>query len=136
AVREPDDERVAEVRPSGEDLVVRLPLTAGETRGVCLEWGAARPRELRPEEIEREHAATVQFWRSWLARSTYRGRGREVVQRSAGTLKRMSQESSGALVAAATAALLEQVGGERNWDYRYTWVRDGSFSVHALLGLG
>ena len=136
AVRAPDDERLAEVRPSGEDLLVRLPLSAGQTRGVVLEWGAGRPREVRPEEIEREHAATVQFWRSWLARSTYRGRWREMVQRSAITLKLMTYAPTGALVAAPTAALPEQVGGERNWDYRYTWVRDASFSVRALLGLG
>jgi GH15 family glucan-1,4-alpha-glucosidase len=136
AVRAPDDERVAEVRPSGEDLLVRLPLSAGQTRGVIMEWGAGRPREVRPEEIEREHAATVQFWRDWLSRSTYRGRWREMVQRSAIALKLMTYAPTGALVAAPTAALPEQVGGERNWDYRYTWVRDASFSVRALLGLG
>ena len=136
AVRAPEDDQLAEVRPSGEDLLLRLPLSAGQTRGVVLEWGAGRPREIRPEEIEREHAATVQFWRSWLARSTYQGRWREMVQRSAITLKLMTYAPTGALVAAPTAALPEQVGGERNWDYRYTWVRDASFSVRALLGLG
>jgi GH15 family glucan-1,4-alpha-glucosidase len=136
AVRAADDERLAQVQPSGEDLVIRLPLSAGQTRGVILEWGAGRPEEVRPEEIEREHAATVAFWRLWLARSTYRGRWREMVQRSAITLKLMTYAPTGALVAAPTAALPEQVGGERNWDYRYTWVRDASFSVRALLGLG
>jgi GH15 family glucan-1,4-alpha-glucosidase len=136
AVRAPDDERIAQVRPSGEDLLLRLPLSAGQTRGVIMEWGTGRPEEVRPEQIEREHATTVEFWRSWLARSTYRGRWREMVQRSAIALKLMTYAPSGALVAAPTAALPEQVGGERNWDYRYTWVRDASFSVRALLGLG
>ena len=136
AVRAPDDDRLAEVRPSGEDLLLRLPLSAGQTRGVVLDWGAGRPQEVTPEQVEREHAATVQFWRSWLARSTYRGRWREMVQRSAIALKLMTYAPTGALVAAPTAALPEQVGGERNWDYRYTWVRDASFSVRALLGLG
>ena len=79
---------------------------------------------------------TARFWRGWLAGSTYRGRWREMVNRSAITLKLMTYAPSGALVAAPTAALPEQIGGERNWDYRYTWIRDASFSVHALLGLG
>src|SRR5262249_4589037 len=81
-------------------------------------------------------ADTVDFWKQWLARSTYRGRWREAVQRSAITLKLMTYAPTGALVAAPTAGLPEQVGGERNWDYRFTWVRDASFSVYALLGLG
>jgi len=79
---------------------------------------------------------TVRFWRSWLAQSSYAGRWRQTVQRSAITLKLMTYAPSGGLVAAPTAALPEQIGGERNWDYRYTWIRDASFSVYSLLGLG
>jgi GH15 family glucan-1,4-alpha-glucosidase len=79
---------------------------------------------------------TVRFWHDWLARSTYVGRWREMVHRSAITLKLMTYAPTGGLVAAPTAGLPEQVGGERNWDYRYTWVRDASFSVLALLRLG
>src|SRR5256885_9794564 len=79
---------------------------------------------------------TVWFWRSWLARSAYTGRWRETVERSAITLKLMTYAPTGGLVAAPTMGLPEQVGGERNWDYRYTWVRDASFSVYALLRLG
>ena len=81
-------------------------------------------------------SSTEAFWHRWLERSTYRGRWREAVERSAITLKLMTYAPSGGLVAAPTAGLPEQVGGSRNWDYRYTWVRDGSFSVYALLGLG
>ena len=72
----------------------------------------------------------------WLHQSTYTGRWREMVHRSAITLKLMTYAPTGAPVAAPTAGLPEQVGGERNWDYRYTWIRDGSFSIYALLGLG
>src|SRR5437762_3103204 len=79
---------------------------------------------------------TVEYWKAWLHKSTYRGRWREAVARSAMTLKLMTYAPTGALVAAPTAGLPEQVGGERNWDYRFTWVRDASFSVYALLGLG
>ena len=79
---------------------------------------------------------TARFWRGWLGRSTYRGRWREQVDRSAITLKLMTYAPTGALVAAPTAGLPELVGGERNWDYRFTWIRDGSFSIHALLGPG
>jgi GH15 family glucan-1,4-alpha-glucosidase len=94
------------------------------------------PRTMTPEELLAMFTDTARFWRGWLARSTYRGRWREMVGRSAITLKLMTYAPSGALVAAPTAGLPEQVGGERNWDYRYTWIRDGSFSIHALLGLG
>ena len=79
---------------------------------------------------------TRDFWRGWIGRSTYKGRWREMVERSAMTLKLMTYAPTGALVAAPTAGLPEQVGGERNWDYRFTWVRDASFSVYALLGSG
>ena len=74
------------------------------------------------------------FWRGWLHRSSYTGRWREMVARSAITLKLMTYAPTGRSVAAPTTGLPEQVGGERNWDYRYTWIRDGSFSVYALLG--
>jgi GH15 family glucan-1,4-alpha-glucosidase len=89
-----------------------------------------------------EHAAaeafsrTVRYWRGWLARSRYRGRWREMVHRSALTLKLLTYRPTGALIAAPTTSLPEGIGGERNWDYRYTWIRDGAFSLYALLRLG
>jgi GH15 family glucan-1,4-alpha-glucosidase len=136
-VREPEDERLAEVRLGDGDLHATVAMEAGQTRGVVLEWGGSdQPREIRPAEIRALFRQTVSFWRSWVSRSTYRGRWREAVQRSAITLKLMTYAPSGGLVAAPTAGLPEQVGGERNWDYRFTWVRDASFSVHALLKLG
>jgi GH15 family glucan-1,4-alpha-glucosidase len=111
-------------------------LREGQTGGVVLEWMGGPPRRVAPGEVQRLAKETEQFWRGWLHRSTYRGRWREMVTRSAMTLKLMTYAPSGALVAAPTTGLPEQAGGERNWDYRYTWIRDGSFSVYALLGLG
>jgi GH15 family glucan-1,4-alpha-glucosidase len=111
-------------------------LREGETGGVVLEWMGGTPRRYTLGEVQELIEETAQFWRSWLQRSTYTGRWRDVVARSAMTLKLMTYRPTGAIVAAPTTGLPEQAGGERNWDYRYTWVRDGSFSIYALLGLG
>jgi GH15 family glucan-1,4-alpha-glucosidase len=108
----------------------------GETGGVVLESNGGTPRRVTPEQARRLEDETAQFWRDWVHRSTYAGRWREMVARSAMTLKLMTYAPTGAPVAAPTTGLPEQAGGERNWDYRYTWIRDGSFSIYALLGLG
>jgi GH15 family glucan-1,4-alpha-glucosidase len=79
---------------------------------------------------------TVNFWRSWVARSTYGGRWREMVHRSALTLKLLTSRQHGSIVAAPTFGLPETIGGGRNWDYRYTWIRDSSFTVYGLMRLG
>ena len=79
---------------------------------------------------------TEQFWRRWLSQCTYRGRWREMVQRSALTLKLLTFEPTGAIVAAPTCSLPESVGGERNWDYRYTWIRDAAFTLYGLMRIG
>jgi GH15 family glucan-1,4-alpha-glucosidase len=122
-----------------EDGTIRVVVDAeeGDDGALILETGSdAAPRMVSREEIWQLYAQTRDFWRGWVGRSTYRGRWREQVERSAITLKLMTYAPSGALIAAPTAGLPEQVGGERNWDYRYTWIRDASFSVHALLSLG
>ncbi len=80
--------------------------------------------------------STVGFWRRWLSKCTYSGRWREVVERSALTLKLLSFEPTGAIVAAPTCSLPESIGGQRNWDYRYTWIRDAAFTVYGLLRVG
>jgi GH15 family glucan-1,4-alpha-glucosidase len=136
-VREPDDERLARVTHSDTDVHAEITLTAGQMRGVVMETGGdAGPQPLRPAEVWRLYDDTLAFWKSWLGQSTYHGRWREMVDRSAITLKLLTYRPSGGIVAAPTAALPEQLGGERNWDYRYTWIRDASFSVYSLLGLG
>jgi GH15 family glucan-1,4-alpha-glucosidase len=94
------------------------------------------PRRYSEDETREAFENTVGYWRGWLAQSRYQGRWREMVHRSALTLKLLTYAPTGAIVAAATTSLPEGIGGERNWDYRFTWIRDAAFSVYALLRLG
>jgi GH15 family glucan-1,4-alpha-glucosidase len=120
----------------GDGLRATRTLRAGESGGVVLESMGGQPRRMSVDELDRLEQETANFWRAWVHKSSYTGRWREMVTRSAITLKLMIYAPTGAPVAAPTTGLPEQVGGERNWDYRYTWIRDGSFSLYALLGLG
>lgn len=79
---------------------------------------------------------TVHYWRNWLKKCTYQGRWREMVYRSALTLKLLTFQPTGAIVASPTCSLPEEIGGKRNWDYRYTWIRDAAFTVYAFLRIG
>lgn len=88
------------------------------------------------EEAEDRFRETVDYWRRWVGGGTYRGRWRETVERSALTLKLLTYEPTGAIVAAPTTSLPETIGGHRNWDYRYTWVRDAAFTIYAFLRVG
>ncbi|MEM9904520.1 MAG: glycoside hydrolase family 15 protein [Cyanobacteria bacterium P01_D01_bin.44] len=101
-----------------------------------IESGAGCGLPISPEQATDLFKHTVQYWRRWLARSTYQGRWREMVERSALTLKMLTFEPTGAIVAAPTCSLPEELGGERNWDYRYTWIRDAAFTLTALLRIG
>ncbi|MCZ7376478.1 glycoside hydrolase family 15 protein [Micromonospora sp. WMMC250] len=128
---------VRDVRRDAEGVSASFTLNEGDIGGVSLETACPHaPRALSTEEACELLAQTRDYWRRWLSGSRYTGRWREMVDRSAMTLKLMTYAPTGALVAAPTAGLPEQVGGQRNWDYRYTWIRDASFSVHALLRLG
>ena len=120
------------------DVTAEFKLAEGESAVFALDEASsdAGPRACSGEEAEELLAATVKFWRNWLSASRYRGRWREVVHRSALTLKLLTYAPTGAIVAAPTTSLPEQMGGERNWDYRYVWVRDAAFCVYALLRLG
>ena len=125
------------VERAGDGLRATLTLREGESgRGMVLESMGGEPRSIDPAELDRMADDTAAYWKSWLGRSTYTGRWREMVSRSAMTLKLLTYEPTGAPVAAATFGLPEQAGGERNWDYRFTWVRDGSLTMHALANLG
>jgi GH15 family glucan-1,4-alpha-glucosidase len=92
--------------------------------------------ELDEDEAETAFRQTVAYWRQWLRQCRYAGRWREMVERSALALKLMTYAPSGAIVAAPTCSLPEGIGGERNWDYRYTWIRDSAFTIYAFLRLG
>jgi pentatricopeptide repeat protein len=127
----------ANVKRSGDGLRATFTLREGDSaRGVVLESGGGRPKRQPSAELDRLADDTAAYWKRWIGRSSYTGRWREMVDRSAMTLKLMTYEPTGAPVAAPTLGLPEQAGGERNWDYRFTWIRDGSLTMHALAGLG
>jgi GH15 family glucan-1,4-alpha-glucosidase len=122
----------------GGDVRARIELRAGQTATFVLD--RVEPGELpvaySDSDITGEFEATVAFWRGWLRGSRYGGRWREMVHRSALALKLLTYAPTGAIVAAPTTSLPEQLGGARNWDYRYTWMRDAAFTLYALLRLG
>lgn len=122
----------------GLDARADFKLAEGESAVFALDQvgGPVEPRGCARTEAESQFDVTVAYWRRWLSQSQYRGRWREMVHRSALTLKLLTYAPTGAIVAAPTTSLPEQIGGERNWDYRYVWVRDAAFCVYALLRLG
>ncbi len=91
---------------------------------------------LTPDQAEDLFRRTVAYWRGWIGKCRYTGRWREIVHRSALALKLLTYEPTGAIVAAPTCSLPEGVGGARNWDYRFTWIRDAAFTVYAFIRLG
>ncbi|HKT13525.1 MAG TPA: glycoside hydrolase family 15 protein [Terriglobia bacterium] len=134
-------------------IASRLPLRSNGNGGVTAEFtlgedesavfllqamppgaGCGKPiEESREDEL---FQSTVNYWRHWLSRCRYKGRWREMVYRSALVLKLLTFHPTGAIVAAPTCSLPERFGGERNWDYRYTWIRDAAFALYALMRLG
>ncbi|MCP2168553.1 glycoside hydrolase family 15 protein [Goodfellowiella coeruleoviolacea] len=123
---------------SGVDVRADFKLLEGESAVFALDRVGENvlPRGCACTEAEQQFVATVEFWRRWLSGSHYRGRWRETVHRSALVLKLLTYAPTGAIVAAATTSLPERIGGDRNWDYRYSWTRDAAFCVYALLRLG
>ncbi|MGD3108838.1 glycoside hydrolase family 15 protein [Streptomyces sp. YGL11-2] len=126
------------VEINGPDACSSFTLAEGEVAVFALDriGNGVEPRSCAVLEAEQLFGATVRYWRAWLSHSRYRGRWREMVHRSALTLKLLTYAPTGAIVAAPTTSLPEQIGGERNWDYRYAWVRDAAFCIYALLRLG
>ncbi len=131
------DVRLGE-RPGGA-AGARFALGEGERATFVLtelEDERAPDRPPSPAEFEGLLRETMDYWRRWLSQSTYHGRWREVVHRSALVLKLMVYDPTGALVAAPTMGLPESIGAERNWDYRYTWLRDAALTLYALIYIG
>lgn len=127
------------LQQDGDGVVGDFVLKEGQSASFRLSAQEAQSPHLdclSEEQAEQEFRDTVAYWRQWLRRSTYNGRWREMVHRSALALKLMTFEPTGAIVAAPTCSLPEGIGGERNWDYRYTWIRDASFTLYAFMRLG
>jgi GH15 family glucan-1,4-alpha-glucosidase len=131
-------ESVIPLQPTQSGVSCEFTLLPGETATFLLEQVPETyvPRAYSEEETREAFDQTVAYWRQWLAQSRYQGRWREMVHRSALTLKLLVYQPTGAIVAAPTTSLPEWIGGPRNWDYRYTWIRDASFSLYALLRIG
>jgi GH15 family glucan-1,4-alpha-glucosidase len=127
------------LQTDGGGVVSRFKLEAGESVTFLLqEVDSGESYQLHLSDVECEAAfrATIAYWRHWISGCKYSGRWREIVERSALALKLLTYEPTGAIVAAPTCSLPEGIGGERNWDYRYTWIRDSAFTMYALLRLG
>ena len=122
---------------AGDGVVQRFHLKAGEVAWFVFTEDCEDARKpLVVEDLEDLFHETSQYWRDWIAKSNYTGRWREVVNRSALVLKLLTDREYGSIVAAPTFGLPEKIGGERNWDYRFTWLRDSSFSMYAMMRLG
>jgi GH15 family glucan-1,4-alpha-glucosidase len=119
-------------------VIADFSLSTGEKATFMLEYmNDHRKDEFDLEKFADESLfATINYWKEWVRRSNYNGRWTEVVNRSALVLKMMTSQKFGSIVAAPTFGLPEEIGGVRNWDYRYTWIRDASFTVYTLLKLG
>ncbi|HEY3229621.1 MAG TPA: trehalase-like domain-containing protein, partial [Roseiflexaceae bacterium] len=127
------------LKRDGDRVSAEFTLQEGETATFALREiapGASCDIALSDIEVAGLFRNTVEFWHRWLAKCTYRGRWREMVHRSALALKLLTYEPTGAIVAAPTCSLPEGIGGERNWDYRYTWIRDAAFTLYGLLRIG
>lgn len=125
------------LRHCGSGVCAEFTLSEVKGRSFALyEIQEGSAHTLTEPESERLFQEAAAYWRQWISKSTYHGRWREMVNRSALALKLLTYEPTGAIVAAPTCSLPETLGGARNWDYRYTWIRDGAFTVYSLLRIG
>jgi GH15 family glucan-1,4-alpha-glucosidase len=124
------------LRQHSQDAISDFSLESGTM--ATFVFGELRPQGQAPEMqfVTQRFHETVRFWKTWVAKSHYKGRWREMVHRSALLLKLLISREHGSLIAAPTFSLPEHLGGVRNWDYRFTWLRDASFTLYALIRLG
>jgi GH15 family glucan-1,4-alpha-glucosidase len=120
----------------GGDAVAVFRLKTDESAFFVLDDAHTADQIRTAAQVAESFKGTLNYWRNWVSRSRYAGRWRETVNRSALSLKLLVSQEFGSLVAAPTFGLPEVIGGVRNWDYRYTWVRDASFTIYALMRLG
>ena len=126
-----------EARIEGDAICGRFDLDEGSSALLVLAAAHQEPLVFpRRGDVEARLDATIRFWREWATTRRYAGRWHEAVIRSALALKLLFHSPSGAIAAAATASLPEEIGGGRNWDYRFCWVRDSAFTLDALLRVG
>jgi GH15 family glucan-1,4-alpha-glucosidase len=128
----------ADVEFHGENFtsVSDFDIAEGEFRHFVLTWSPSHLPPLEPIDPEPALASTEEFWRTWASRCTYRGEWPGMVQRSLLTLKALTYGPTGGIVAAPTTSLPEQIGGSRNWDYRFCWLRDATLTLLALMDGG
>ena len=118
------------------EAIAEFKLRGDQTAFFILEEADGASPSANPDYVSDAFKETMNYWLAWVAKSKYRGRWREMVNRSALTLKLLTSQPHGSIVAAPTFGLPERIGGARNWDYRYTWIRDASFTIYALMRLG
>ena len=126
----------AAVRGADWATVAEFPVRAGERVPFVLTWRESHLPPPRAVDADAALTDTVAFWRDWTARGRVTGPYRDAVQRSLITLKALTYAPTGGIVAAPTTSLPEQIGGPRNWDYRYCWLRDATGTLQSLLGAG
>ena len=128
----------ADVAHQGRDFAsyADFSVAAGDRLSFVLTWNASHLGRPRPVDPLAALAETEDFWRAWAARCTYEGPYRDAVVRSLVTLKALTYAPTGSIVAAATTSLPEEIGGVRNWDYRFCWLRDATFTLQALVKTG
>lgn len=124
------------LQQEGQDISSYFTLQAGGTATFVLGAVCRDGEQPEKQSIDLRLQQSIRFWKTWIGKSRYKGRWREMVHRSALLLKLLISREHGSLIAAPTFSLPEKIGGVRNWDYRYTWLRDGTFTLYALIRLG